>query len=77
MLADPAHREVAKIAAQRSAVLLRNEGDLLPLAADQLSSIAVIGPLADSPRDTLGPWIFNHDLAETVTILDGIKARVG
>ncbi len=42
-----------------------------------LSSIAVIGPLADSQRDTLGPWIFNHDLAETVTILDGIKARAG
>ena len=77
VLADPAHREVAKIAAQRSAVLLRNEGDVLPLAADGLSSIAVIGPLADSQRDTLGPWIFNHDLAETVTILDGIKARVG
>ena len=58
-------------------MLLRNEGDVLPLAADSLSSIAVIGPLADSQRDTLGPWIFNHDLTETVTILDGIRARVG
>ncbi|MDN5761031.1 MAG: glycoside hydrolase family 3 C-terminal domain-containing protein [Microlunatus sp.] len=77
VLADPAHREVAKMAAQRSAVLLRNEGALLPLAVDQLNSIAVIGPLADSPRDTLGPWVFNYDLAETVTVLDGIKARVG
>ena len=27
VLADPAHREVARIAAERSAVLLRNEGD--------------------------------------------------
>jgi beta-glucosidase len=77
VLADPGHREVAEVAARRSAVLLRNEGDLLPLSTDGLSSIAVIGPLADSQRDTLGPWIFNHDLAETVTILDGIKARVG
>ena len=33
VLADPAHREVARIAAERSAVLLRNEGDLLPLDA--------------------------------------------
>ena len=37
----------------------------------------MIGPLADSQRDTLGPWIFNHDLAETVTILDGVRARAG
>lgn len=77
VLADPAHREVARTAAERSAVLLRNEGDLLPLALDDTASIAVIGPLADSQRDTLGPWVFAYDLDETVTILDGIKARVG
>jgi beta-glucosidase len=33
VLADPAHRGVARMAAQRSAVLLRNEGDLLPLTS--------------------------------------------
>ena len=33
VLDDPAHREVARVAAERSAVLLRNEGDLLPLDA--------------------------------------------
>ena len=57
VLADPAHRDVARIAAERSAVLLRNEGDLLPLDAAAVGSIAVIGPLADSKRDTLGPWV--------------------
>ena len=36
VLADPAHRDVARIAAERSAVLLRNEGDLLPLDAGSL-----------------------------------------
>ena len=77
VLADPAHREVARVAAERSAVLLRNEGDLLPLDAGSLGSIAVIGPLADSKRDTLGPWVFDFDLDETVTVLDGIRARVG
>jgi beta-glucosidase len=74
-LADPSHREVARTAAQRSAVLLRNEGDLLPLRAT--GSIAVIGPLADSPRDTLGPWVFDFALEETVTVLQGIRARAG
>ena len=37
VLADPAHRDVARIAAERSAVLLRNEGDLLPLDAGSLT----------------------------------------
>jgi beta-glucosidase len=75
VLADPEHREVARVAAERSAVLLRNEGDLLPLQIDRLNSIAVIGPLADSKRDTLGPWVFDFDLSETVTVLEGIQNR--
>ncbi len=81
VLADPAHREIARVAAERSVVLLRNEADLLPLSAESLSaasgSIAVIGPLADSRRDTIGPWVFDFDLDETVTVLDGIRQRVG
>ena len=77
VLADPAHRDVARVAAERSAVLLRNEGDLLPLDVDALGSVAVIGPLADSPRDTIGPWVFDFDLDETVTVLAGIRARAG
>jgi beta-glucosidase len=77
VLADPQHREVARVAAERSAVLLRNDGDLLPLNSDGLASVAVIGPLADSRRDTLGPWVFDFDLDETVTVLDGIRRKVG
>ena len=77
VLADPAHRAVAREAAQRSVVLLRNEGGLLPLDAPSLTSIAVLGPLAASPRDTLGPWCFDHDLTETVTVVDGIRAHLG
>jgi beta-glucosidase len=77
VLGDPAHRDVARIAAERAAVLLRNDGGLLPLDADALASIAVIGPLADSRRDILGPWCFDFDLDETVTVLDGIRGKVG
>jgi beta-glucosidase len=80
VLADPAHRAAARESARRSAVLLRNEGGLLPLASPgsiALSSIAVIGPLADSRRDILGPWAFDFDLDETVTVLDGIRNRAG
>jgi beta-glucosidase len=77
VLADPAHRDAARDAAERSFVLLRNEGNVLPLDPKQLSSLAVIGPLADSARDTLGPWVFDHDLAETVTVLAGIRDKAG
>ena len=77
VLADPAHREVARLTAERSAVLLRNEGDLLPLDLGSIGSIAVLGPLADSRRDTLGPWVFDVDLDETVTVLQGIRSKVG
>ena len=77
VLGDPAHRDVARTAAERAAVLLRNEGDVLPLDARSLGSIAVIGTLADSKRDTLGPWCFDFDLDETVTVLEGIRSKVG
>ena len=37
----------------------------------------MIGQLAASQRDTLGPWVFSYDASETVTILAGIRARAG
>jgi beta-glucosidase len=73
VLSDPAHREAAERTAERTAVLLRNENAILPLAANRLESVAVIGPLADSRRDTIGPWVFDYDSGETVTVLDGIR----
>jgi beta-glucosidase len=77
VLDNPDHRTRAREAAEGSFVLLRNEDKVLPLNPDKLSSIAVIGPLADSARDTLGPWVSCHDLAETVTVLAGIKGKIG
>jgi beta-glucosidase len=77
VLARPAHRDAAQQAAEQAAVLLRNEGAVLPLDAGALRRVAVIGPLADSARDTVGPWVFDHDLTETVTILDGIRGYLG
>ena len=72
---NPEHRKMARIAAQRSAVLLRNEGNLLPLDR-KFSSIAVIGPLADSKRDIRGSWSLADDIKSAVTVLEGIRAKV-
>jgi len=44
------HREIAARAAEESVVLLKNEGDLLPFDAHELSTIAVIGPNAAARR---------------------------
>ena len=74
---DPAHREAAKLAAVRSAVLLRNQGGLLPLSKSAYKKVTVIGPLADSRQDTLGSWSFAMEINETSTVLAGIKAKLG
>jgi beta-glucosidase len=77
VLATPEHRIASRQVAERTAVLLRNEGSLLPLKKDGYKKIAVIGPVADSQVDTLGSWAFQFDLPETVTILAGIKSAIG
>jgi beta-glucosidase len=78
IIGAPEHHQLAREAAQRSAVLLRNENGLLPLAKDPAKSIAVIGPLADSKRDMLTMWSgFDLDPTPTVTILEGIRNKLG
>jgi beta-glucosidase len=75
MVTSPEHRAATRLAAQRSMVLLRNEGGLLPLAKN-VKNIAVIGPLADSQEATEGSWmVFGHQPA-AVTILQGIRAKL-
>jgi beta-glucosidase len=76
-LSDPAHHDLARRAAERSAVLLRNEGEVLPLNRSAARSIAVIGSLADDKRATLGPWVFAHNLEATVTVLEGLRRVAG
>jgi beta-glucosidase len=75
VLARPDHRQASRWAAQRSMVLLRNEGGCLPLSKD-LKKVAVIGPLGDSMEATEGSWmVFGHKPA-AVTVLQGIRAKL-
>jgi beta-glucosidase len=73
---DPEHKTEARIAGERSAVLLRNEGDLLPLKAESYQRVAVLGPLADSRRDVTGSWAFANDTNESVSVLEGLRKTV-
>jgi len=77
LLAPEERLRVAKQAALRSIVLLKNAAGILPLAKERTRSIAVIGPLADDPYEQLGTWIFDGDPSLSVTGLRGIRELVG
>ncbi len=68
------HLHLALKAAEKSFVLLKNDG-ILPLRKDKLKTIGVIGPNADSRQALIGNY---HGTAtEYVTILDGIREYAG
>jgi beta-glucosidase len=77
VLNDPAHHALARLAAERSAVLLKNEGALLPLDRKAIKSIAVIGPLADNAHDIMGAWVFPMNKPHAESILSGLRAKLG
>lgn len=68
-----AHQQLALRAAQESIVLLKNEGNLLPLS-NEIKSIAVIGPNADDVHSLLGNY--NGTPAAASTLLAGIRKKV-
>src|SRR6266567_2923695 len=76
VLLAPEHRQLARRVAGESIVLLKNDGQRLPLGAS-VKTIAVIGPLADDQVSALGSWPGRGDPQDAVTPLAGIKARAG
>ena len=71
----PEHLAAARETAARSLVLLRNEGDVLPLSKT-VKAIAIIGPLADSQKDMIGSWTGDGKPEDAVTLLAGVKSKV-
>ena len=70
-----ATRALARDAARRAIVLLTHRRAVLPLAA-QLRHIAVIGPLAWSQKEMLGPWAGDGRPEEAVSILEGLRSAL-
>lgn len=69
------NRQVARDAAARAVVLLKNEKQVLPLKKS--GTIALVGPLADSRNNMLGTWAPTGETKYAVTVLEGFKNLVG
>jgi beta-glucosidase len=65
------NKKVAKEAALKSIVLLKNSNNILPLS--KTSNIALIGPFADNKQEMFSMWAFQGDVKSAVTLLEGIK----
>ena len=80
VVGSPPHRRLAREAAARGAVLLRNQNvdgaPVLPLAEAALSRVALLGRLADKPNQgDIGSSRVSPP--SSVTILDGLRERLG
>lgn len=71
---QPASLEVAQRVAAESAILLKNN-NVLPLKS--FNRVAVVGPLADAPKDQVGTWCFDAEPEHCVTPMQAIKERYG
>lgn len=72
----PEHLELAREAARRAIVMLRNEGGLLPLAPRGLR-IALIGPMAQGPGNLYGPWSLFPGTTPPIDIAQGLRTALG
>lgn len=69
------HRREARETAAKTFVLLKNEGNILPL--EKKGKIALIGPLANTAANMPGTWSVAADLQRYSPLLDGMKRAVG
>ncbi len=69
------HRSEARDVARRSLVLLKNQGETLPLK--KTAKIALVGPLAKAPIDMMGSWAAAGRPAQSVTLFDGMTRALG
>ena len=71
----PRSRALAREAGRKSIVLLKNEGDLLPLPKSG-RKIALIGPFASGQHDLVGPWVVYGTDDKAIDLATGVRAAV-
>lgn len=79
VLLHPDHRQLAREAAEKSLVLLRNDpvGDAPLLPLKETGKVALIGRLAESGKDMLGAWVLRGRAEDVVTLKDAMEDRLG
>lgn len=70
------HLALAREAGRKSIVLLKNDGNLLPLTKAG-KRIALIGPFGADKTDLFGPWSIFKDARLAVSLEDGLRAAMG
>lgn len=71
----PANRALSREAGRRSIVMLKNDGDLLPLPRAG-RRIALIGPFASGQHDLIGTWNVYGSEEQATDLLTGVRAAV-
>lgn len=71
----PDHLQAAREVAQRSIVLLKNEGDVLPLRKEESKKVALIGPFVEERESLNGEWAIKGDRNKSVTLMEGLKEK--
>lgn len=69
------HRDIARKIAAESFVLMKNEGNILPLKKE--GTVAVIGPLANTRANMPGTWSVAANANNIPTLVEGLKEVVG
>jgi beta-glucosidase len=73
---DKQHALIARSIAEQSIVLLKNQGDLLPIKAEA-KKIALIGPLVKAKADLASTWTVYADTSTMTNVYDGLIRRFG
>ena len=71
----PATRALAREAGRKAIVLLKNDGELLPLPRSG-KKIALIGPFASGQHDLVGPWVVYGDDSKAIDLATGVRAAL-
>ena len=66
---------LAREAAAKSCVLLKNENGALPLPK-QIKKLALIGPFAEDAEELVGPWFSRAHASDIVSLADGLRAKL-
>ncbi|CAN5735535.1 beta-glucosidase BglX [soil metagenome] len=69
------NRNAARSIAAESFVLLKNQGNVLPIK--KTGTIALIGPLADAKENMTGTWSVAANFSKSISVLAGLQNSVG